>query len=244
MFLLDLTSAARRTKRIARAQEDLNRRLLADAGFAQAQSLHPRHAALGQWITSSAGGRVLELGCGPGRYVAMLSSLGFDVVGVDPFSFDFWACLRAKSNITLLPEVRAESLPFEDESFDHVCCLGALLYFDDPAAALMEMARVLKPGGRLVLRSVNKENRFTLRTGRRLDPASRNLYSLPEMTSLVEGHRFSVEHSFQYGYYPSKLVGLYWYFLNVHAHPAWEEMLNNRLLPQHRVNNVIHAIRS
>lgn len=244
MFLLDLLSQSRRTLRIRDAQDRLNERLLRDRDFSSQQSMHPRHAAIGKWITPTAGRRVLELGCGPGRYVAMLSSMGFQVVGVDPASFDFWSCLRTMPNVILKEGVRAENLPFDDASFDHICCLGALLYFDDPGCALAEMKRVLRPGGRLVLRTVNKENRYTKRTGRLLDPASKSLYTFAELGSFLEAGGFTVVDSFQYGYFPSYLPDFYWYLLNVYLRPLQEEALSNRI-PQHeRVNNIFHATRA
>src|SRR5205807_9338706 len=45
---------------------------------------------------------------------------------------------------------RAESLPFPDESFDHVTFTYLLRYVDDPAATMRELARVVRPGGRIV----------------------------------------------------------------------------------------------
>ena len=45
----------------------------------------------------------------------------------------------------------AERLPFADGEFDLVTCQFALMFFTDRAAALAEMARVLRPGGRLAL---------------------------------------------------------------------------------------------
>src|SRR5438477_12034390 len=50
---------------------------------------------------------------------------------------------------TGLVRARAEQLPFPDASFDHVTFTYLLRYVDDPAATLRELARVLRPGGRL-----------------------------------------------------------------------------------------------
>ncbi len=46
---------------------------------------------------------------------------------------------------------RRKSLPFDDESFDLVTCLGSLEHFPDPAASAKEMKRVLKPGGEALI---------------------------------------------------------------------------------------------
>ena len=52
----------------------------------------------------------------------------------------------------------ATALPFRDASFDAVCCFAALHLFSDPFAALDEMRRVLRPGGRIALMtSVRRE---------------------------------------------------------------------------------------
>ena len=145
--------------------------------------------------------------------------------------------------MTLLDGVKAERLPFDDGSFDHVCCLGALLYFDDVGEALAEMRRVLKPGGRMVVRSINKNNLYTRRSGVKLDPASKNLYSLEDMRSLFRDVGFEEARAFQYGYYPGLFPGLYWYFANVHMSHAMEERLNARLQPDMQVNNILHLTR-
>ena len=139
--------------------------------------------------------------------------------------------------------IRAECLPFESAFFDHVACIGALLYFDDPDKAMEELRRVLKPEGRLVLRTLNKDNPFTRRTGQKLDPASKNFYSIDELTALLESHGFTVHRAFSFGYYPARLPNLYWYVQNVLLSPRLEDWLNARLPEAHRVNHVLHASR-
>jgi ubiquinone/menaquinone biosynthesis C-methylase UbiE len=49
-------------------------------------------------------------------------------------------------------------LPFEDATFDTVVCIRVIHHFEDPRPAIAEMARILKPGGVLVLEAANKRN--------------------------------------------------------------------------------------
>src|SRR5690606_31718220 len=72
------------------------------------------------------------------------------VVGVD-INPGMLRVARIKAPEMQWLEASAEELPFEDESFDAVLCQFALMFFTDKVAALEEMARVLKPGGRLAV---------------------------------------------------------------------------------------------
>jgi SAM-dependent methyltransferase len=82
----------------------------------------------------------LEVGCGPGFVMDVLSRL-FDVKGVDIDSDMVNAC-----RIRGLDVVQADAceLPFEDSSFEVVCCSFLLLWLKDPRPALEEMKRVSK----------------------------------------------------------------------------------------------------
>ena len=71
------------------------------------------------------------------------------VVGLDQ-SADMLAAAHDRVGLfTGLVRARAERLPFRDAAFDHVTFTYLLRYVDDPAATLRELARVLRPGGRL-----------------------------------------------------------------------------------------------
>src|SRR6266480_1312689 len=130
-----LTSA--QVESIHAFQRDEIERLAKEPDFAAEAGRSEHFSRVADWLRPELGKRVLELGCGPGRYVAMLASLGFDVVAVDPASFDdTWNLIRKHHAVDFRSNVYAEDLPFEDASFDHVACLGALLYFKDPARAL------------------------------------------------------------------------------------------------------------
>lgn len=228
-------------RQLVKSQTKLLGCLLTDKRFALRSGHHPSHAKILDFLTLDDGGRVLELGCGPGKYVALLSNAGFDVVAVDPHSFPTWETIRANSSAEMHDEVFAESLPFPDASFNHVACLGALLYFEDPERALAEIHRVLKPGGRLVMRTVNKGNLYTLNTGKRLDPASRQLYSMDELTALLSRAGFAIVDSFSYGFWPPAFTNFWWYLICVWIPVGVQDWLSQRVKPENRVNNTVFA---
>lgn len=230
-----------RNRQIVTAQDNLLRRLVLDKEFAQEMARHPLHASIGEWLPAGKGERVLEMGCGPGKYVAMLSALGYQVTGVDPLEFPTWGILREKTSAELVEKVFAETLPFPDDSFDHAVCLGALLYFDDPEQALREMRRVVRPSGKIVVRTVNRNNLYTRCTGKKLDPASKQLYTLAELTDLLEGCGFRVCKAFAYGFWPPFLTDFWWYLVSVWFSVDVQNYLSSKLRPEYRVNNTVFA---
>lgn len=177
-------------------------------------SLRPYYTRIGEWLPEGRGGRVLEVGCGPGRYVALLSALGYDVVGVDPFSFPLWDEIKAVRPVEIRSGVKAEALPFEDASFDHATCISSLLYFDDARKGLSEIKRVMKPGGRLFVRTVNAQNLSRRWAGKNIDPAAGNYYTETELRGFLEEGGFQVEQTFAFGFYPPMMTGFYWYLCN------------------------------
>lgn len=99
--------------------------------------------------------RVLDVGCGTGTYVRRLLDRNADqaVVGAD-VSPGMLAEARRKAGPApnaRFVEASAEALPFEAGTFDVVVSASALHYARRPDAALAEAARVLRPGGRLVV---------------------------------------------------------------------------------------------
>jgi demethylmenaquinone methyltransferase/2-methoxy-6-polyprenyl-1,4-benzoquinol methylase len=100
--------------------------------------------------------RVLDVACGTGLVsAALVERWGCRVVGLDQSA----AMLgRARTRAAADPrlggriafvEGEAESLPFADGEFDHLTFTYLLRYVEDPAATLRELARVVKPGGRV-----------------------------------------------------------------------------------------------
>jgi len=100
-----------------------------------------------RWLAAGARGRVLDLGCGTGRTLPLLSA-DTRAVGLEPS----WAALeRARRRAPRFPFVvgRAEALPFRDATFDTVVSGLAFCSVEDPRRGLLEVRRVLRPDGRL-----------------------------------------------------------------------------------------------
>jgi len=92
-------------------------------------------------------GRLIDVGCGTGAYAAGLAELGWDVTGVD-VSEDMLRRARAKGVHAI--QADAASLPFEDASFDAAVSIFTNTDFDDLAAVVREVARVLRSGAPFV----------------------------------------------------------------------------------------------
>jgi 2-polyprenyl-3-methyl-5-hydroxy-6-metoxy-1,4-benzoquinol methylase len=107
------------------------------------------------------GKRVLDVGCGDGAYALAAARQGAQVVGVDG-SRTMLTAARARANEAGLnvefEQADVMALPFEDGRFDLVLTVTVLCFLPDPAAALREIARVLAPGGRLVLSELGRWN--------------------------------------------------------------------------------------
>jgi SAM-dependent methyltransferase len=94
------------------------------------------------------GQRALDVGCGPGALTAQLvERLGPDhVAAVDP-SPPFLDAARARFPGLDVRAASAESLPFDDDSFDAALAQLVVHFMTDPVAGLREMGRVTRPGG-------------------------------------------------------------------------------------------------
>jgi ubiquinone/menaquinone biosynthesis C-methylase UbiE len=93
---------------------------------------------------------VLDVGCGTG----VLACAAADRVGLGaplPGCEEMLAVARGKNSAIEWRVGRAESIPFSSESFDAVVSQFGFMFFEDRRAALREMMRVLRPGGRLAL---------------------------------------------------------------------------------------------
>jgi SAM-dependent methyltransferase len=97
------------------------------------------------------GERVLDLGCGAGRFVAALRDAGADPVGVEIASAALDRARRVAPGAELRLLEPDGSVPLEHGSVDLVWCSEVLEHVADGAHLLLEARRVLKPGGRLLV---------------------------------------------------------------------------------------------
>jgi SAM-dependent methyltransferase len=103
----------------------------------------------------------LDAGCGDGRYLAALDAeLPARIAGVD-IAERILETARARIPRADLRQANLESLPFDDDAFDLVLSSQVIEHVLDASAAVGELARVLRPGGRLVISTDNADNRVT-----------------------------------------------------------------------------------
>ena len=150
---------------------------------------------------ASAGGpgRLLDVACGGAHHAPEFHRRGWQVFGLEPSPEMIARGRRVAAEAgTELQLVRGlgEALPFQDHTFDRVVCQSSIDHFVHPADGLREMARILRPDGRVVVGFVNYDglscrgSRLLYRIGRslRLVPPGRRLF----WDSPVDG-----EHTFE-----------------------------------------------
>ena len=172
----------------------LNKHQDADAFFADAaeQWESIRHELYGQHFTTDAMLALIpsqwtlaDLGCGSGILAAELAPYVSQVIGVDnsePMLIAAQQRTEAATNIDLR-KGELTAIPIEDGAVDATLCVIVLSYIQDAAAAVKEMARILKPGGRAVIVDLLAHNR---------DPFRRQMgqvhtgFTTDRMTELLE----------------------------------------------------------
>ncbi len=112
-------------------------------------------------------GSALDAACGTGRHAAWLSAAGHATVGIDatPEMLEV-ARQRVPTAEFRLGDFTA--LDTSDDSFDFAICALALTHLPDPSPAIVELARVVRPGGRIVLTDAHPT--FVLIQGQALFP--------------------------------------------------------------------------
>ncbi len=105
-------------------------------------------------VAAYVNGKILDIGCGDGTHAKMAASYAEEVYGID-YSPD--VIERAKVNMPNghFLAASAYELPFEDNMFDTIYSVDVIEHMETPEKMLLEAARVLKPGGFLILQTPN-----------------------------------------------------------------------------------------
>ena len=98
------------------------------------------------------GGRVLDVGCGAGQVVARLTEAGFEAHGVDVSEPSI---ARARQFCPRCLVYDGTTLPYPDKHFASAGALNVLEHVEQPEAFILELVRVVQPGGKVIISSPN-----------------------------------------------------------------------------------------
>jgi 2-polyprenyl-3-methyl-5-hydroxy-6-metoxy-1,4-benzoquinol methylase len=146
------------------------------------------------WLNGSRPGKLLDVGCGNGRFLDRMRELGWEVVGVEP---DGEAAKIAQERFGFsVHEGTLEEVAFPDDTFDAITMSHVVEHLPDPINTLRECQRILKKSGRLVMTTPNIESlghRLYREAWRGLEvPRHLFLFSPPTLRACVERSELQV----------------------------------------------------
>ena len=147
----------------------------------------PDPARLRELLRLPVAGRLLDAGGGTGRVSSQLRLL-VDNLGISDFSEQMLRQAQAKG---ISPtQTRVERLPFPAESFERVLVVDALHHFHHQPAAIRDLIRVLKPGGRLVIEEpdINRFGVKLIALAEKLLLMGSHFHSPAEIREMVAAH--------------------------------------------------------
>lgn len=213
----------------SRRVEAYYERYLSDRKMAE----HFAATYLPQEMQDGKGKHVFDIGCGRGRHSAILSQLGFSITGMDLQPHRYWRRI-SKANFIV---GSAECLSyFPDATFDFVICMQVLEYLNDDNTVLVDIRRMLKPGGYFLLQVPNKENLRTVLTNEplTLEPCLLRYYKQSELCEKLKRHGFTINRAWTEKFYTPFFVLpgniLYEFVLNRRLQTVWDRLVSPRHL--------------
>jgi 2-polyprenyl-3-methyl-5-hydroxy-6-metoxy-1,4-benzoquinol methylase len=95
--------------------------------------------------------RILDIGCAKGFLVSALRMVGYNAMGIDISEYAVGQANDYVKPFLQTAELGKEDLPYDNNSFDVIICMGTLEYVPDQDFAVSEINRILKPGGTLLI---------------------------------------------------------------------------------------------
>jgi SAM-dependent methyltransferase len=147
-------------------------------------------------INLSADAAILDIGTGTGANLRLLKEMGFrNVVGLDASPDAIRFCeLKGLAKVNL---GTADAMPFSDKAFDFIMATDVIEHIDDDRAALRDIARVLRPGGSLLLTVPAFQELWGLQDDK---SHHKRRYRLSQLVRLVREAPFELQKSFYFNY--------------------------------------------
>jgi len=156
-------------------------------------------------------GKILDIGCGNGRYSIPFAKKGFDCYGID-FSKSMIKNAKEsfkKNNLkAIFKQEELTNIPFKNNYFDYIICLASFHHLNKKkqSTSLKEMKRVLKPNGKLFIAVWNKwQPRFIFKSKEQMIPWRIKdktyqryyyLFNIFEFKKLLRKHTFKIKKSY------------------------------------------------
>ena len=163
---------------------------------------------LQNWLAVSETDEILDVGCGTGLFAEVLAQKNATqtVTGIDISAKMLKVAqnkLLAYPNINFY-QASANHLPFSDQRFDIVICVSTFHYFDEPRTALLEMRRVLKPQGKIIILDWCRDYFFCKLCDivlKIIDPVHQQCYTQTEFHQLLTSTSLTIKRAekFQFG---------------------------------------------
>jgi ubiquinone/menaquinone biosynthesis C-methylase UbiE len=165
-----------------------------------------RQAAVLEYVDASnlgAGARVLEIGCGAGHLTVRLAEreLAVDAIDASPGMVERAARQVREAGYdqrVSVAEADVHALPYESGYFDLVVAVGVIPWLHSPADAVAEMARVLRPGGELILTADNGARLMSF-----TDP--RGMLALTPLRRMYHSLRRRPQEAVSYLHFPARV---------------------------------------
>lgn len=154
--------------------------------------IYQRHLVAYNTAKTLIKGKVLEVGCGEGYGVDILAPHADEYMAIDKFQSNLDKYINKHPNVQF-KQMSVPPLPFPDNYFDSLVTFQVIEHIEDDAAMIKEMARVLKPGGIMVMTTPNIKMSLTR------NPWHVREYTVGELRRLNERYFSTVDMQGVYG---------------------------------------------